>query len=117
MSLADNIKEKVESYLEEDEYVEGVVIGECYVWWKENGCPKQIPNNIIDKVLSWDESKEWLDCYFDSKDGYGSVMCHPVYIWTNKRVFFITQYDTLTWLDSVPRYPVPCKPEIKGEEG
>lgn len=66
----------------------------------------------INKVVSWDEAKPFLSYEFDS--GYGSAGCHPVYVWTPTRIFFVGEYDGSTSLSWVPRHPIPCEPQFSG---
>jgi hypothetical protein len=47
--------------------------------------------------------------------GGGSPDCYAAYIWTNKRVIWVTQYDGSTGLNSAPRNPLDTMPEMPGE--
>lgn len=41
--------------------------------------------------------------------------CPAIYVWSNKRVFFVSEYDGSTWLAWVPRRPVAIEPSYCGE--
>ena len=117
--MGSNLVRWIEESLASDETVIGVVIGE-YGWganWEQPGFGEEFAINPIpwDKrriVLTWAEARPLLDYDFDA--GYGSPGCHHIYIWTTQRVLFISQYDGSTTLESVPRDPVACRPEMPG---
>ena len=46
--------------------------------------------------------------------GYGSPACYAVRVWTNLRVFWVTQYDGATCLDSARRNPSDEMPDMPG---
>lgn len=64
------------------------------------------------KVITWPTAKKYLDYEYDG--GFGGEDCHPIYIWTETRVLFVTCYDGATWISSVPRNPEDCKPQFMG---
>jgi len=106
--LIGNLRKWIEERLEKDEIIEAVVIGDNF---READCPKQIPAEKRYKPISWEEAKELID--YDFYADFGSPRCHAIYVWTNKRVFFVGEYDGTTWLDDVPRNPEPCVPDYK----
>lgn len=98
--------------LEEGELVESVVIGE--MGWGNYGSERvprysEQPKGV---VLSWEDAKPWIDYEFDN--GYGSPECNAINVWTNKRVFWVTQYDGSTSLSSAPRHPTNGLPSMPG---
>ena len=101
-----NFAEQIERALD-GEPVEAVVIGNFAGWDSEQERAAPVK---VNKVLSWTEARMMLDYAFDS--GFGGADCHPVYVWTAKRVLFVHEYDGSTWIDSVPRAPGPCEPEM-----
>ena len=88
------------------EPIEAVVIGE--LGWGDYSDEVKSPS----PVLTWEEAYPKLLYEFDS--GFGSPGCHAIYVWTPTRVFFVSQYDGSTQLESVPRNPVPCNPDMPG---
>lgn len=60
-------------------------------------------------VQAWQDVEAELDYEYD--DGYGGEDCHAFVAWTPTRVLFLGVYDGSTWIDSVPRNPVPYAPE------
>jgi len=100
--------------LEEGETVEGIVFGE-YGWggFGEEDCDNPIPKDKIGVLLTLEEAKPLMDGWsYDG--GYGSPDCYATYVWTNQRVIWVTQYDGSTNLDSAPRNPVTCMPDMPG---
>lgn len=94
------------------EPIEGVVIGE--MGWGDYGSESvpgysEQPRN---KLISWDEAKKYLDYEFDS--GFGAAECNAIYAWTTSRVLYVSQYDGATAINSLPRNPADCKPEMPG---
>ena len=57
-------------------------------------------------LMEWADARELLDYEYDS--GYGGVECHTFTAWTADRVLFTGTYDGATWVESVPRHPVPA---------
>ena len=55
------------------------------------------------RVLSWHEARPLLD--YDYDDGFGAPDCHAVYVWTEDKVLWVTQYDGATTNSSAPRNP------------
>jgi hypothetical protein len=45
----------------------------------------------------------FLDYEYNSDSD--SQDCHDIYVWTNKSVFYVYEYNGSTWLESVPRNP------------
>lgn len=107
-----NFLKDIEECLEEGEVIESGVIGEMG-WGDYNS--ENVPNyNDIPKgkTLPWDEMKKWLN--YEYCVGYGAPECNSVYIWTNKRVLFVSQYDGSTSIHGIPRNPIDCFPEMPG---
>jgi hypothetical protein len=100
--------------LEQDEQVEGIVFGE-YGWggFQEDELTNPIPQNKLGKLMTLDEAKPFMQSW-SFYGGYGAPTCYATYIWTNKRIIWVTQYDGLTTLDSAPRNPVDCTPDMPG---
>ena len=68
---------------------------------------KFVPNHAdvpVDKIITWDEAKKWIDVDFDS--GFGADECpFTIYVWTSKNVFTIDEYDGANGIVSLPRNP------------
>lgn len=99
--------------LDKDESIEAIVFGE-WGWggYKEPNDPP-VPKDKQGIVLTAKEAKPMMagwtyDC------GYGAPECYATYVWTNKRVLWITQYDGSTSIDSAPRNPVAIIPDMPG---
>jgi hypothetical protein len=100
--------------LEEGEIVEGLVFGD-YGWsdFGEEDCDNPIPQNKRGVLLTLEEAKPLMDGW-TYHGGFGSPDCYATYVWTNKRIIWVTQYDGSTCLDSTPRHPISCKPNMPG---
>lgn len=92
-----------------DEKIIGCVIGEHNLSWLKKD--KYILG-VEGKLLSWEEAKPYLNYEFSAD--YGSISCHPVYVWTDNYVIFISTYDGSTNWNAIPRNPVPCNPYYPG---
>lgn len=101
----DNLVGWVETALQPGETIEGVVLGQ--IGWNYEPDPEW-----VGKLMAWEQAKPIIDRPFYS--GYGAPGCHAIYVWTNQRVLFISQYDGSTSLESVPRNPCDIKPEMPG---
>ena len=114
------------AYLEPGEVVEAIVFG-AFGWgswdeddegsnamgYQEDMLKEFIPWNKRGKLLTLEEAKPHMQCWsFDG--GYGAPECYATYVWTNQRVIWVTQYDGSTCLDSMPRNPVACVPDMPG---
>ena len=101
-------------FLREGEIVEAVVFGE-FGWggFHEDELFDPMPKDKRGVVLTWEEAqplmKGWT-CWC----GYGAPLAYAMYVWTNQRVIWLTQYDGSTSLDSAPRNPVGCMPDMPG---
>lgn len=52
--------------------------------------------------MRWDEAKKYMTgwSFAATEDD-----CYPAYIWTNKRIFFVHEYDGSILLMDLPRHP------------
>jgi len=124
--------EQLQAFLNEGEEIEAVVFGpfgwgdapdegeEWELGWREPESPLTkgpiVPFNERGKILSpphlarfYMSTTSWT-----FKSGYGSPNCYAVYVWTNQRVIWVTQYDGSTRLCGVPRNPQDIMPEMPG---
>lgn len=106
-----NAYEELLEFLKDDEEVEGVVFGEFGLGDFDN--LPIIPKDVQGRVLSLEEAKRYMQDWKFS-GGYGAPDCAATYIWTNKRVIWVTKYDGATWLSSIPRNPEPIMPKLHG---
>lgn len=95
--------------LDDDEKVEAVVFGHWGGWHSEDGSPYVVPQGIKGKLISINEAKFYMHGW-SFYSGYGDPEAYAVYIWTNKNVIFVHEYDGSTMLSSVPRNPLTCIP-------
>ena len=97
--------EELKELLKEGEVVEAIIFGP-YGW---NGYlepnPNPVPHDLFGKILSLEKAKPYMEDWSFYSD-YGAPRCYAVNIYTNQRVFWVTQYDGCTNLDSAPRNPV-----------
>ncbi len=93
--------------LRKGETVKAIVFGP-WGW----GSPP-VPLDKRGVVLTLEEAKPFLEGWSFS-GGYGSPTCYATYIWTNRRVLWVTQYDGSTTLSSVPRHPMEAVPNMPG---
>ncbi|MEM9286779.1 MAG: hypothetical protein AAGA36_00425 [Pseudomonadota bacterium] len=118
-----NACEELEDALEPDEHVEAVIFGtwgwsympangeEFSAGYGEKQPILPLENRLT--LLSWEQAKPLMQDWRFS-GGYGSPESYATYVWTNKRVFFVVQYDGSTSLESVPRAPTALEPEMFG---
>lgn len=112
------------NYLDEGETVEGLVFG-AWGWggYSFDGSgfelgfgepdPPPVPMSQRGKVLSLELAKPYM-AGWNFAGGYGSPEAYATYIWTNRRVIWVTQYDGATCLTDAPRHPTACQPEMPG---
>lgn len=109
--------------LRSSERVEGVVFGgwggsdniteSPWVDSRYGATFTSIPLALRGKLLSLEEAKPHMqDWAFEG--GFGSPDVWACYVWTNMRVFVISQYDGMTLLHGIPRHPTNCEPEVFG---
>lgn len=99
-------------YLEEGEVVDGIVFGE-YGWGGHREDTKFVPKDKQGVLLTLAQAEPMMDGWtYDG--GYGAPECYATYVWTNKSVIWVTQYDGSTTLNSAPRHPVSCIPDMPG---
>lgn len=107
-------KTDLEEYLKDGEVIEGIVFGEY--GWSSYRQPKDapVPKEIFGKLLLWDETTFSYMEGWSFYGGWGSPECYAVYVWTDQRVIWVTQYDGSTTLDSAPRNPIDILPGMPG---
>jgi len=111
-------------YLEPGETVEALVFG-AWGWGSEPepGCewepydtepsPPPVPFNKRGVPLSLVEAGPMMLAW-KFRGGYGSPTCYATWIWTDRRVIWVTQYDGSTRLSSMPRHPCNSMPYMPG---
>ena len=111
-------------FLEDGETVEAVVFGP-WGWgsapsegeaWKPGYSEPEPPAVPYDKrgvVLSWEEARGMMQSW-NFYGGYGAPNAYATYIWTNRRVILVTQYDGSTHLSAAPRNPSATMPDMPG---
>ena len=110
--------------MQDDEKIEGIVFGpwgwgdapdEGEEWEQGYGEPNPplVPFSERGKVLTLEEATPYMEGW-EFNGGFGAPECYATYIWTNKRVLWVTQYDGATALDAVPRHPEKTMPDMSG---
>lgn len=103
-------------FLEPGETVQALVFGE-YGWggYSEEDLPEGagVPKDQQGRVLSPSVARPLMKGW-SFNGGYGAPECYATYIWTADRVIWVTQYDGSTRLDSAPRHPAACIPDMPG---
>ena len=123
-----NAYEDVVEFLREGEKVEAIVFGawgwgsepeEGDLWefgYKEpgedDGVPL-VPFGLRGRMMSLSKAKPYMEGW-SFYGGHGAPECYAVYIWTDQRVIWVTQYDGSTMLDDAPRNPQSVLPEMPG---
>jgi hypothetical protein len=107
-----NAYEDLMKFLDEGEAVEALVFGE-YGWGGYSEDTIFVPKDKQGVLLTLEDAKPMMDgwTYYG---GYGAPQCYATYVWTNKRVIWVTQYDGSTDLCDAPRSPIACKPNMYG---
>jgi hypothetical protein len=111
--------------LQSDEVIEGIVFG-AWGWgyapeddqqwqWEEYSepFPPPVPFEKRGIVLTWEEARPYMQSW-RFNGGYGSPECYAVRVWTNRRVYWITQYDGATGFSCAPRSPENHIPNMPG---
>lgn len=100
--------------LKDGEIVEGIVFG-AYGWsdFGEEDCSNPIPESKRGVLMTLEQAKPLMEGW-TYHGGYGSPDCYATYVWTNERIIWVTQYDGSTCLDSAPRHPMACVPDMPG---
>lgn len=112
-----NALDELLEYLSEGEEVEAIVFGE---WWPDQFSAKSdipsgpkgylpVPKEMRGKAVSLEEATPYMDGW-SFWDSLGA--CYAAYIWTNKRVIWVNDYDASISLQSAPRNPVDVMPEM-----
>ena len=103
-------------FLEPGETVQALVFGE-YGWggYREEDLPPgaNVPKSQQGRVVTPSIARPWMKGW-SFYGGYGAPTCHATYVWTNRRLIWVTQYDGSTTLDAAPRNPVDCIPDMPG---
>lgn len=92
------------------EHIEGIIVGS--MWKYSEPDQHDIPVELQNKVLNWDEVREHLNYAYDTS--YGCADCPPIHAWTKLRVLFVGHYDGSTWVQAIPRNPMDIIPELYG---
>lgn len=99
-------------HLNEGEVIEAIVFGE-WGWGSYGEETVAVPPDKQGVLLTPEEAKPLMKGW-SFNGGYGSPECYAVNVWTNQRLFWVTQYDGMTWLDSAPRNPTAYIPDMPG---
>jgi len=112
--------EELREFLGEGEKVEALCFGE-WGWGSHitgqlgygEPDPPPVPFDLRGKLLTLEQAEPIMESWsFDG--GYGATKCYATYIWTDRRVIWVTQYDGSTCLSAAPRNPVATMPGMPG---
>lgn len=70
----------------------------------------KVPPRFTNQLLTVDEAKPLLDYEYDPS--FGTAECHAVYVWGKDYVYFVSEYDGSTMINSVPREPTNVTPSM-----
>lgn len=113
-----NAYEELLAALEPGEEVRGIVFGN----WGGTGYPAEklayceppdrpVPVDARGRVLSLEEARPYMVGWsFDG--GHGTAECYATWVWTDRRVIWVHEYDGSTHLSWMPRHPIECTPEL-----
>lgn len=119
-----NAYDELQAFLEDGGTVESLVFG-AWGWgygpadggeWEPDSSepmPIAIPLRMRGKLLALSQAEPLMRSWQFS-GGYGGPDCYATYIWTDRRIIWVTQYDGSTGLDSAPRNPIECIPDMPG---
>ena len=108
------------SKLESGENIEWIIFGN----WGGSGsepesgayCEPNPPPVPVEKrgiILDAGEAESFMHGW-SFFGGFGTAKCYAVRIWTNRRIFWVTQYDGSTRLSSTRRHPENHMPSMPG---
>ena len=101
-------KELMEALLP-NEKVEKIVFGSEPTFFSKGRYP--VPEDKAGKAMSLQEAEPYMkDWKFDALH----KNCYATYIWTDQRVFFVSNYDGSMQLEWVPRNPTDIEPDMIG---
>jgi hypothetical protein len=83
------------------EPIEAINLGEENIYCYEGKDSRDIPEDKLNKILSWEEGAKYLDYTWNS--GFGGSDCHFITAWTASKVIYIHEYDGSTTVVYVPR--------------
>ena len=86
--------------LDEDEQVQCIMLGD----WGGSYDRDQMPPDAKHQVMSPDEAKNYMQSW-KFNTGFGIADTYAAYIWSNKYVYFVRNYDGSTNLSRIPRHP------------
>lgn len=101
----------LDEYLDEDEGVEAIIFGNYGYGQDTDKTLSAIQPKYRGKILSFEVAKTMMETW-SFQNGFGIQKCYATYIWTNRRVIWVSEYDGSTCLNSMPRNPIPCIPEM-----
>lgn len=99
------------------EQIHYIVFGEMVNVWNIEPEGPLVPEDKINEVMFFERAKKYL--WWNAFLQYGEPgIWYPFYAWSERRVFFISEYDTATNLSWVPRDTRPdTRKEPPGVDG
>ena len=88
-----------------DEIIECVVILDTIYcgWGDDSPRNSELLVSKLRKAIPWELASSLLDYEYD--DGFGTMDCHDVVIYTNHSIYYVHEYDGSTELYSIYRNP------------
>lgn len=71
--------------------------------WSYTPDPRNIPVELCGIPLTWEQAAPLLDYSYD--DGFGSMDCHNILVYTSTYIIYVHEYDGATTLRSILRNP------------
>jgi hypothetical protein len=96
-----NFKQDIETAVAGEKILALVLISASRGWQYDDD--QDLDKGLLDQPLDWETYKHLMDYEYDA--GFGSQDCHDVRIYTEKRVYYIHEYDGSTSIYSIPRNP------------
>lgn len=88
-----------------------IVIG-AYGWDGYCAPEPDHTESVQNKVIDWATAKELLNYEYIS--AWGSPQCHAITAWTENYIIFVSQYDGMTHICTIPRNPIDHPPLMPG---
>ncbi len=81
-----------------------VILGTIdHCWHDDYSRNSELLISLLRKPIPWELASSLLNYEYD--DGFGSMDCHDVVIYTNRSIYYVYEYDGSTYLQSVYRDP------------
>ncbi len=97
--------DELHEMLEDGETLECIIFGDHdYGSCSGAADPGHVPVEARDRVMPIAEAEPYMRGW-STDTGYCGVGCYKLYAWSDRNVFFVSEYDSSTCLASIPRHP------------